>query len=135
MTIPWLIVAVDLGLCLLLVWLVSKIYYRITHTHLEVRLFGVCLRRIELTDIKRITKNPQGAGEQWVNTIFNFHKRRLVILRRSGIFKNFIISPKHRYAFKAELKKRIALRWEEVLGAKPEEPPELEMALDDEENG
>ena len=80
-----------------------QVKYRITSRHLEVRLFGICLRRIALDDIRYISKHRSGRGELWWNTLFPT-KRILVIRRRTGWFRNFIITPKDRYVFKAQLK-------------------------------
>lgn len=130
---PWLFVILDIAVLLLVFWVVNKFYYRITRTHVEVRLFGICLRKIDLTDIKRITKNPEGMCEQWANTVFNYHKRKLILVRRSGMLKNFLITPRHRYTFKAELKRMIARRWEELLGAQPQETAAVEVTMDEED--
>jgi len=47
-----------------------QVKYRITSRHLEVRLFGMCLRRIALDDIRYISKHRSGRGELWWNTLF-----------------------------------------------------------------
>ena len=86
---------------------VSRVRYRITSTHLEVRLFGVCLRRILLTDIGRISKHRYSFCEAWPNT-FQTRKRVLVLTRRRGLVKYFLITPEQRYVFKHRLKQAMA---------------------------
>ena len=83
--------------------LCRQVKYRITSRHLEVRFWGMCVRRIALTDIRYISKHRSGRGELWWNTLLPT-KRILVIRRRTGWCKNFIITPKDRYVFKAQLK-------------------------------
>jgi hypothetical protein len=92
-------------LLLLLVWMASFIRYRITHSHLQVLLFGIPLRRIPLGQITGISKRrPNNWSERWYNTT-NFSHRILVIRRSKGIFKNLVITPKNRYVFKTDLER------------------------------
>ena len=91
-----------LGIALLL-----RVRYTITDKHLQVTLFGLRLRRIRLSDIDRVSKRQSGPAEKWHNTLKSSH-RILVIRRRRGLLKEFIITPKNRYAFKAELERAMA---------------------------
>jgi hypothetical protein len=86
------------------IWLCTQIRYRISPHHLEIRLFGIRVRRLALNDIRYISKHRSGWGEVWWNTPWPA-KRILVIRRRTGWCKNFIITPANRYAFKSELKR------------------------------
>jgi len=86
----------------LVILLALRLRYRITERHLKVTLFGVCLRRIHLSDIERVTKRPVNRAEKWHNTLRPAH-RVLVIRRRHGWFRDFVITPKNRYVFKSEL--------------------------------
>jgi hypothetical protein len=111
----------DLGLALVsilgvipvvlaIAWLTTKFRYRITATHLEVTLFGLTVRRLSLADIRRVSARrlfPDEWGEQWWNTL-KPSRRFLTIKRRSGWLKYFVITPKHRYIFKAELEQAMA---------------------------
>ena len=90
-------ITIALSLC-------REINYRITSGYLEIRLFGIRLRRLALADIRYISKHRSYWGEVWWNTLWP-SKRILVIRRRSGWCKNFIITPENRYVFKAELKR------------------------------
>jgi len=84
--------------------LCTQIRYRISSNYLEVTLFGIRVRRLLLADIRYISKHRSGWGEFWWNTLWPA-KRMLVIRRRTGFCKNFVITPKNRYIFKAELKR------------------------------
>ena len=88
--------------CSLSLTLIALIRYRVTARHLEIRFLGFCLRRIALDDIRYISKRRSGSAEFWWNTLWPA-KRILVIRRRTGWLKNFVITPKNRYVFKAEL--------------------------------
>ena len=87
--------------------MVGRVDYRITSTHLEVRLLGVCLRKLDLTDIVRVSKHRNSVCEAWPNTLLT-RKRTLVIKRRTGWMRCFLITPEHRYAFKHRLKQAMA---------------------------
>jgi len=86
--------------------LASQLRYVLTGHHLKVTLFGLCLRRIRLADIETVSKRQAHWAEKWYNTLKPAH-RILVIRRRRGCFKDFIITPKNRYVFKAELEQAL----------------------------
>jgi hypothetical protein len=87
--------------------LASQLRYVLTGRHLKVTLFGLCLRRIRLADIDSVSKRQAHWAEKWYSTLKPSH-RILVIRRRRGWFKDFIITPKNRYVFKAELEQALA---------------------------
>ena len=87
-------------------WLTTRFRYRITDRAMEVTLFRVCVRRIDLRDIQSISKRYPRWGENWWNTSRPF-RRILVIRRGSGWFRHFVITPLHRYEFKAQLERAI----------------------------
>src|SRR5213592_2854180 len=87
--------------------LASQLRYVLTGRHLKVTLFGLCLRRIRLAYIETVSKRQAHWAEKWYNTLKPSH-RILVIRRRRGCFKDFIITPKNRYVFKAELEQALA---------------------------
>jgi hypothetical protein len=92
---------------LFVVWLQTQISYRIGSKHLKIQLFGLVLRRIDLTDIKRISKRkPSGLAEHWYSTTRPKH-RILAIQRYGGLRKNILISPRNRYVFMSDLEKAI----------------------------
>lgn len=90
---------------LVVAWLVTRIRYRVGSRHVKVLLFGICLRRVALENIESISKRA-GAGwtEHWWSTIKPKH-RMLVIRRRRGLIRNFAVTPKNRYIFKADVER------------------------------
>lgn len=90
-----------------LVTFITQLRYSITHQHLKVTLFGLCLRRVRLSDIASVSKRLAHWAERWQNTLKPAH-RMLVIHRRRGFFKDFVITPANRYIFKNELEKAVA---------------------------
>lgn len=89
------------------VWLQTKIHYRIGSKHLKISCLGLTLRRIDLTDIKRISKRkPGGLAEYWYSTTRPRH-RILAIQRATGLRKNIIITPRNRYVFMSDLQNAI----------------------------
>ena len=103
---PWLLAVFVSLVVITLLLLFSSIRYRITAEHLEVRLFGLRLRRVALSDIRYVSTRRTKLAEKWVNTLKTSH-RELVIHRRSGLLKNFVITPRRRYVFKAQLDRAI----------------------------
>src|ERR1043166_9532918 len=92
---------------LFVVWLQTKIQYRIGSKHLKISCAGITLRKIDLTDIKRVSKRkPTRLAEYWYSTTRPKH-RLLAIQRHSGIRKFVVISPKNRYVFMADLKNAV----------------------------
>ncbi len=103
-TEPWLYLPLVLMGLVLLLWVPTRLRYRITRRHLEVTLFGLPIRRVRLANIEKVTKRHSRWAEHWWNTWRPF-RRRLMICRRRGLCKNFVITPRYRYAFKAELER------------------------------
>ena len=98
------------GAVLLLVlfwWCMRQIHFRIGSRHLKVMLFGMCIRRVVLTDIAYVSKRePKGTAERWYSTMKTSH-RLLVIERKTGLRKYFCITPQNRYVFLSDLKSAI----------------------------
>ena len=91
-------------LLLFLFWCMTRLHFRIGSRHLKVMLFGLAIRRIELTDIAYASKRePKGRAERWYSTFKTAH-RLLVLERKSGLRKFFCITPQNRYVFLADLK-------------------------------
>jgi hypothetical protein len=86
----------------LLLYSVTRIRYRITGRHLQVTWLGLPIRRIGLADIKRVTHKPVVWAERWPNVLLG-SRRVLVIRRRSGLWRNFLITPEYPFEFKAAL--------------------------------
>jgi hypothetical protein len=100
-------------LVLLFFWMLHRVRYRIGSRHIKVILFGVPLRRLAIDSIESVSKRRgDGWAENWWSTTRPKH-RLLVLRRRSGLFRNFIITPKNRYIFKTDIERamrRIAAR-------------------------
>jgi hypothetical protein len=85
----------------LLVWSAASIRYHITSTHLKISWLGLPVRRLRLDDIKRIGARPVVWAERWPNC---WDRGRMLILRRhTGLFRNFVITPRFPYEFRNSL--------------------------------
>ncbi len=84
--------------------------YVVTPTEVQVRLGGWVVRRITLTDIERAEVRRFDASliwnEHWTNlTIIGRRTPFVVLRRRSGFARNFIINPSNPDAFLADLRR------------------------------
>lgn len=91
-----------LGTAGLLLWSVTSIRYQITPRYLRVTWLGVPVRWIRLADIKHIGNKPVAWAERWPNVLFD-SRRTLVLRRRRGLFRSFLITPKYPFEFKMTL--------------------------------
>jgi hypothetical protein len=109
----------------ILLWMMTRLQYRIGGQHLRILFFGVTLRKIPLSDIKRISKRrPGGTAEYWYNTLKPSH-RLLSIQRNSGLRKYIVISPRNRYIFLADLQNAVQrLKPETPVGSLVDQTPE-----------
>jgi hypothetical protein len=96
-----------LGLVAWLLFLVTRIRYRIGPRHLSVTLLGLPLRRIAFGNIRAVHTHKPYFSEKWYNTLLPTFDRFLVIEKRRGLFKSIIITPEMRYVFKADLDRAI----------------------------
>ena len=100
---------------LVLVWFWAsakrRMGYQIGRTALRVKLGRLTLRRIGFADIDRVSKPHSELRwvetENWRNT-FDDSRRLLVIHRKSGWFRRFVITPKHRYEFRRQLRAAVS---------------------------
>jgi hypothetical protein len=76
--------------------------YRVTETHLVIRVFGIPLRRIALQRIRRYVRERDALAELWVNSLMP-GRRTLVIELKDGLFRQVVISPRLPYVFRHEL--------------------------------
>jgi hypothetical protein len=90
-------------------WLPTRFRYRITDRSLQVRLFGIPVRWVSLDNIRFVGTHRSGWGEHWSNS-WSSGRRYLIIRRRSGLFRDFIITPKNRFVFRAELQRKLGER-------------------------
>ena len=70
--------------------LVSTIAYRITGTAVEVLILGRVVRRILLADIEDVHRRGALVHENWSGPKF---WNAVTIRRRSGVLRNFVLSP------------------------------------------
>ena len=68
----------------------GTIAYRITERALEVLILGRVIRRIRLADIEEVHRRGALIHENWSSLKF---WNSVTIRRRSGWFRNFVISP------------------------------------------
>ncbi len=107
------LIAVATLVLLVAAWSVVKLRLRyvIGQKTLRVMLGGLTLRRIGLDDIRRIStphSDPEWSkSENWRNTFQGTH-RLLVIQRKSGRFRKFVVTPRLRYEFREQLRTAIA---------------------------
>ncbi len=94
---------------LLYIWHRRFYDYRITQSHLKVTWLGVSVRKIRLTDIQSVSKRRKLWAENWRNTWRPRH-RTLVIRRKTGLFKEFVITPTYRYKFRNHLETAVQRR-------------------------
>lgn len=88
---------------ILLLWMITYIDYRIDPRHVRVILGPVTLRKIALSDILFADTSAPFWNEHWCSTLFP--KKRVVRLRRkTGLVRNFIITPADRDRFLATLR-------------------------------
>jgi hypothetical protein len=75
--------------------LIHAIFWGITFTvdeaHVRVRVYGWTVRKVALSDIEWAAYDWVFWNEHWTNTL---NPKKMVLLRRrTGLFKNFQISP------------------------------------------
>ena len=95
---------------------IRTIGYRLTPTHLKVTWMGVPVRRVRLDDIRHIGNKPAFWAERWVSAPFD-QGRLLVIRRKRGWFKNFVITPARPYEFRFSMFQAIKALTGETLRA------------------
>lgn len=73
-----------------LITVLATLRYRITGTDLEVLILGRRVRRIDLRDIDEVHRRGAFPRESWVGPKF---WNVVIIRRRSGLLRDFAISP------------------------------------------
>jgi hypothetical protein len=87
----WIIKVMLIALVLLVfLSLVGTIGYRITGIALEVRVLGRVVRRVLLADVEEVHRRGALIHENWSGPKF---WNSVTVRRRSGLFRNFVISP------------------------------------------
>jgi hypothetical protein len=115
---------------LVFAWLITRIRYRIGSRHIKVLLFGLPLRRVAFADVESVSKRRgPGLTENWWSTLHPKH-RLLVLRRRRGLFKNFVITPKNRYIFKTEVERGMRRNGAQPSGAEQPQAHSSEVESD-----
>ncbi|MCX7825150.1 MAG: hypothetical protein N2689_06290 [Verrucomicrobiae bacterium] len=86
------------------VWAAITLRYRITDKAVEVLVFGRCVRRVRLDDIAHVRRGHCFWNEHW--TTFKFWNA-VTLRRKSGLVKNFVITPDNPARFIAELTRKL----------------------------
>lgn len=86
--------------------LMTSIHYRISSSHLVVYCLGLPVRRFALRDMTSVSKRRRFRAELWVSTL-RFKHRKLVIRRERGLFREIVITPTYRYAFRNQLESAV----------------------------
>jgi hypothetical protein len=86
-------------------FLIHAIFWGMTFTidvgHVRVRVYGLTVRKVALSDIEYAAQDWAFWNEHWTNTV---KPGKMVLLRRrTGLFKNFLISPSSPIVFLNEL--------------------------------
>jgi hypothetical protein len=84
--------------------LVGTIGYRVTDTAIEVLIMGRPVRRVLLSDIEEVHRRGALLHENWSGPKF---WNSVTIRRRTGLLKNFVISPDDPDRFVARLLERL----------------------------
>lgn len=99
-----LIIGTDIAVVAVLLYGVATLRCRITERAVEVLVFGWCVRRIRLDDIEEVHRGGSFWNEHWTN----FKLWNSVTLRRkSGWFRNFVITPDDPSGFIVELAQKL----------------------------
>jgi len=85
---------------------ITRIQYVIDDRYVRVKLFGMTLRKIALTDIEFADTKCPLWNEHWCNTFFAWG-RSVRLRRKTGFARNFIITPTNRAAFLDELHRKL----------------------------
>ncbi|RFC43274.1 MAG: hypothetical protein DVB28_001584 [Verrucomicrobia bacterium] len=85
--------------------MVHAIFWGMTFTidegHVRVRVYGLTVRKVSLSDIEYAAHDWAFLNEHWTNTLSP--KRIVLLRRRTGALKNFLISPVEAEVFLQEL--------------------------------
>jgi len=106
---------------------IRAIGYRLSPTHLKVTWFGIPVRRVRLDNIRHIGNKPVAWAERWGSAPLD-PGRLLVIRRKRGLFKNFVITPARPYEFRFSMFQAIKALTGESLRATEWEVPEMPSA-------
>ncbi len=92
------------GVVFLFLAAILTIRYRLTPEAVEVLILGHPIRRVRLADIEEVHRRGALLHESWAGLKF---WNAVTLRRRSGWFRNFVISPDDPDRFVAELRERL----------------------------
>lgn len=104
---PWIAAALAAAGVGAVFLIVPRIRYVLDESHLRVMLGGVTLRKIALADIEFVDTSAPFWNEHYCNCLSGCRSRVVRIRRKSGLVRNFIITPADRDAFIQELRSRL----------------------------
>ncbi|MGN6385426.1 MAG: hypothetical protein ACTHMT_04225 [Verrucomicrobiota bacterium] len=104
MKIALIIFATACASFFVLLWLLSRIDYRVGRNALKITLLGMPIRAVPFANIEYASKHgPDGLAEKYYNTFKTSH--RLLTIQKSRGFPKFLcITPKNRYVLLREIK-------------------------------
>ena len=91
---------------IIILFTIPLIDFQVNSKYIAIKLLGVCLRKIPLSDIRRVSKQLKGKPEIWRNTLRANH--RMLVLYRYKNLRPIIITPQNRYVFRKEIEYAIA---------------------------
>ena len=94
--------AISFVATIMVVLAIYRTTYRVMETHLQIRVFGIPIRRIALARIRRYVRQRDFFCELWVNRLMP-GRRTLTIEVKGGLFRHVVISPRLPYVFRHEL--------------------------------
>ena len=94
--------AISFVVTVMVVLAIYRTTYRVTETHLQIRVFGIPVRRIALSRIRRYVRERDFFCEFWVNRLMP-GRRMLIIELKDGLFCHVVLSPRLPYVFRHEL--------------------------------
>jgi hypothetical protein len=103
---PFIGVLYPVSIVLLVLWGITRIGYAIDDRYVRVVLGGATLRKVALADIESVDTKWAAWNEHWCNALLPFG-RVVRIRRRSGLIRNFIITPVDRDEFIRQLRERL----------------------------
>ena len=95
----WIIFAIIIFLA------ITLIDFQINSKYIAITLLGISIRKIPLSDIRRVSKQLKGKPEIWRNTLRANH--RMLVLYRNNNLRPIIITPKNRYVFRNKIEDAI----------------------------
>lgn len=103
--LTWILIAAGAWFGFLM-FAISRIRYAVDDKFVRVVLFGITVRKVALSDIEDVFAGRPWWHEHWDNTIWVF-SRSITIRRKSGLIRNFCITPTNPEEFIATVKKKL----------------------------